>query len=350
MTKYLCGHEQELVILDDNVLSIAAYLEWKDTVGIDGGKLQCWECYCKNQSQENTQKSDVVLSKDEGQGRSDSIPQIDDETPESRQKLNASGAPNIQDNQNQLTDTSVGTDGPEMTIADNNQMTTETVEQVSEDINSPKSISAQEIEEVKTFDERVDGEQESTANKAEMPVSPKTPQQEAKNIAVSMRFLLNDYPNNIQFKGFQDRDDLIHNILLIYDLLLFCKNKTNKEDVLKALKKEILELEKKIDFNTLRALYLEYKEHDIYYGLEEVKERMLEIINPNINYIANKVQYYTLAIPGKGKKYMRLSTSHGLASNIAEEYEQKEIEEGKSVDPTKPFTLSSEGDIVQVSD
>jgi hypothetical protein len=45
MTDYKCGHSQDLLILDDNPLSMSAYLEWKDTVGRDGTKEQCFSCW-----------------------------------------------------------------------------------------------------------------------------------------------------------------------------------------------------------------------------------------------------------------------------------------------------------------
>ena len=45
--KYKCKHKSKPVILDDNLLSLSAYFDWKDTVGYDGDKSMCWECYCK---------------------------------------------------------------------------------------------------------------------------------------------------------------------------------------------------------------------------------------------------------------------------------------------------------------
>ena len=45
MTQYQCGHSQNLLILDDNPLSMIAYLEWKDTVGRDGTKELCFGCW-----------------------------------------------------------------------------------------------------------------------------------------------------------------------------------------------------------------------------------------------------------------------------------------------------------------
>jgi hypothetical protein len=48
MTDYKCGHTKDLVILDDNPLSMIAYLEWKDSVGRDGTKEQCFDCWCSS--------------------------------------------------------------------------------------------------------------------------------------------------------------------------------------------------------------------------------------------------------------------------------------------------------------
>ncbi len=48
MTEYKCGHKTDgVIILDDNLLSMSAYLEWVESVGLRGDKSQCWECYCK---------------------------------------------------------------------------------------------------------------------------------------------------------------------------------------------------------------------------------------------------------------------------------------------------------------
>lgn len=45
--KYQCGHNPKVTIMDSNPLSMSAWLDWKDSVGFDGNKTQCWECYCK---------------------------------------------------------------------------------------------------------------------------------------------------------------------------------------------------------------------------------------------------------------------------------------------------------------
>ena len=50
MTEYRCGHSTELLILDDNPLSIIAYLEWVNSVGRDGTKEFCFDCWSKKHS------------------------------------------------------------------------------------------------------------------------------------------------------------------------------------------------------------------------------------------------------------------------------------------------------------
>jgi len=52
MTDYKCGHKTDgMIILDYNILSMSAYLDWVNSVGLNGDKSQCWECYCKESSQ-----------------------------------------------------------------------------------------------------------------------------------------------------------------------------------------------------------------------------------------------------------------------------------------------------------
>ena len=46
MKKYKCGHKPPMaIILDSNLLSLSAWLEWKDSTGFDGDKTKCWECW-----------------------------------------------------------------------------------------------------------------------------------------------------------------------------------------------------------------------------------------------------------------------------------------------------------------
>jgi hypothetical protein len=47
MTKYACGHESKIIFLDDCPTCFATYLAWKDSVGFNGNKTLCFDCYCK---------------------------------------------------------------------------------------------------------------------------------------------------------------------------------------------------------------------------------------------------------------------------------------------------------------
>ena len=47
MTTYKCNHTSEIIILDNNELSLMKYYLWKDTKGFDGDKSLCFECYCE---------------------------------------------------------------------------------------------------------------------------------------------------------------------------------------------------------------------------------------------------------------------------------------------------------------
>jgi len=48
MTDYKCGHKTDGVIILDGttVLSITAYFEWSETVGVFGDRSECWDCWC----------------------------------------------------------------------------------------------------------------------------------------------------------------------------------------------------------------------------------------------------------------------------------------------------------------
>lgn len=48
MVNYKCGHKTSgMIVMDCNPMSMSAYLEWKDSVGIDGTREQCWKCWCE---------------------------------------------------------------------------------------------------------------------------------------------------------------------------------------------------------------------------------------------------------------------------------------------------------------
>jgi len=60
MTQYKCGHESEIIVADGGVLTIAAYFEWRETVGSEGTREKCWACW----GEERTQNSEQTLKED----------------------------------------------------------------------------------------------------------------------------------------------------------------------------------------------------------------------------------------------------------------------------------------------
>ena len=47
MIQFKCGHESKLIVTDGSALTIAAYLEWNETVGREGTREKCWTCWYK---------------------------------------------------------------------------------------------------------------------------------------------------------------------------------------------------------------------------------------------------------------------------------------------------------------
>lgn len=48
--EYKCGHKSDAIIMDANALSYSAYLEWSETVGVNGTMEKCFDCWCKERA------------------------------------------------------------------------------------------------------------------------------------------------------------------------------------------------------------------------------------------------------------------------------------------------------------
>ena len=46
--------------MDDSPLSLAAYLEWKDSAGFDGDHSLCWSCWCHDRNNNDPSIKDVI--------------------------------------------------------------------------------------------------------------------------------------------------------------------------------------------------------------------------------------------------------------------------------------------------
>ena len=49
---YKCGHERDIVIINDNILSFMEYELWRESSGFDGDKSECYKCYIKRRNKE----------------------------------------------------------------------------------------------------------------------------------------------------------------------------------------------------------------------------------------------------------------------------------------------------------
>jgi hypothetical protein len=71
MTLYKCGHTRDTIILDDNIISYLAYLDWAESVGINGTKELCWDCWneknCKIESKKQMEERHFNIKKGEHQ-------------------------------------------------------------------------------------------------------------------------------------------------------------------------------------------------------------------------------------------------------------------------------------------
>ena len=45
--KYKCGHYEEAVILNTSLMSLSNYNEWLTSVGLEGTREMCYNCWLK---------------------------------------------------------------------------------------------------------------------------------------------------------------------------------------------------------------------------------------------------------------------------------------------------------------
>jgi len=60
MTEYKCGHKTKgMIILDDNALSLAVYLEWAEDNNNLETKEECFDCFCKKTHKSSNKNKEV---------------------------------------------------------------------------------------------------------------------------------------------------------------------------------------------------------------------------------------------------------------------------------------------------
>jgi len=167
-----------------------------------------------------------------------------------------------------------------------------------------------------------------------------------KDFLREMRALLNNYPMKINFREGEDTLSVIGNVLVIYDLLTYCKNKTNDEVVKKKFELELKEMNKNLNLKELRRHYRQTIGQALHFNRHRLVRWLEEILIEKSAFIYGKLQYYILAIPQKGKFNMHVRSAHGLPAAFAEDYEREEIEEGATIKEDQPFKIDEEGKII----
>lgn len=160
-----------------------------------------------------------------------------------------------------------------------------------------------------------------------------------------MRSLLRNYPLDIKFDGFQTEYDLINNLVLIHDLLIFCRYKSLKEDIKHQITEELTNFED-LNIDKIRKSNLKLRTSSSLRRNKLIKTIRL-LIEPHFELIADKIQFYSLAIPQKEKPNMHLRSVHGMPPVSGEEFEAEEISEGENVKEGDSFKVE-EGKIVRV--
>ena len=65
MTEYKCGCKTSgMIIIEEGILSLSAYLVWAESVGVFGTREICWECWNKDRFK-LTKNGKTLSKKDE---------------------------------------------------------------------------------------------------------------------------------------------------------------------------------------------------------------------------------------------------------------------------------------------
>lgn len=166
-----------------------------------------------------------------------------------------------------------------------------------------------------------------------------------KDLIWEMRMLLTNYPIRINFREGEDSISVINNILLIYDLLNYCNNKSKTKEIKDKIELELKEFQYKLNLKELRKLYRIHIETKTKFGSHNIKNKIDNMLNDNSEFIYSKLQYYILAIPMKSKQMTHYKTGHGLPAYSAEEFESEQIEEGGKVSDGQTFKIE-EGRVI----
>lgn len=157
-----------------------------------------------------------------------------------------------------------------------------------------------------------------------------------------IKALLNDYPFEV---GLTHGNELIaqsKNLILIYDLLNHCFEKSKKDDFKERVHISIKELEEK-KIKKIMSNYYKLINTSLYYAQDFIKGKLFELMDENRMFFNKLFQKYILVMPKKAREDTHYRTGHGLPAQNAEEYESGEVQEGEKVGINQSFKVDDEG-------
>lgn len=171
-----------------------------------------------------------------------------------------------------------------------------------------------------------------------------------KKVHYELRGLLRDYPLELDFDDdINNYLGLVKNLITIDNLMIYAKYHSTKQEIMDVLEHKQKEIRKKVDLNKLRKLWYGYNNSNKVRALS-VKKQIMSEISQNSDELVDLIEYFSLVIPRRDKKSMNIKSAHGLPASKAEEYEEAETEEGKSIGPDTQFKVDPyEGKITPVT-
>lgn len=166
---------------------------------------------------------------------------------------------------------------------------------------------------------------------------------------LQIRGLLKDFPRDVELDGnLFDPVLIARDFVSIYDLLIYCRSKTKKDEVRGEIENQI-NIMKEIPVEELRRLIFELRTSTVY-GASGIVENIKAILLRQSTFINNQISIFILAVPSKKRSTMNIKTLHGFSGAEAEEYESSEISEGEKIKPGQSFKLDEEGSVIPLEE
>lgn len=168
-----------------------------------------------------------------------------------------------------------------------------------------------------------------------------------KTLTSEMRGLLNNLPHKVEILALDDHMSLVHNLLKIHELLIFCKYKSNKEEFRTQIDQQIKELDR-LGISKIRENFYTLNEQKDPANKLKYQSLIKKQINKHMTKIVDMVQMFLLIIPKAEMRQLSTKTMDGIAGAYAQEHEDQEIAKGEEVTDGTTFKIE-EGEVVPIN-